>query len=134
MNITRILTIASSAIVVIAVVAGLYLSGSPGEQRLLRLDERRVSDLLQLSYTISNYWDETSRLPAELAALVDGQRLRSVPQDPQSGAAYTYEISDVDTYRLCAEFARASLQRVPSDFWAHPAGSYCFELSVTPDR
>jgi hypothetical protein len=134
MNTTRLLTIVSSATVIIAVVAGLYLSGSPGEQRLLRLDERRVSDLLRLSFTISNYWDETARLPAELAALVDGQRLRSVPKDPQSGAAYTYEIADVDSYRLCAEFARASLETVSGDFWAHPAGPHCFELSTTPDR
>lgn len=133
MNTTRILTVVSSAIVLIAVLAGLYLSGSPGEQRLLRLDERRVSDLLQLSYTINRYWDESTRLPADLAALVDGQRLRSVPKDPQSGTAYTYQITDMDSYRLCAEFARVS-QTVTGDFWEHPAGSHCFELSATPER
>jgi hypothetical protein len=132
MNITRLLRIVSTAIVIIAVLAGLYLSGSPGEQRLLRLDERRVSDLLQLSYTISTYWDESARLPAGLSDLVDGQRLSSVPEDPQSGTVYSYETVDTDSYRLCAEFARGSSQPITGDFWEHPAGPHCFELSTTP--
>jgi hypothetical protein len=134
MNTARLIAIVSSVTVIIAVLAGLYLSGSPAEQRLLRLDERRVSDLLQLSSAISSYEEQSARLPAELAALVDGQRLRCVPKDPASGAAYTYEILDMDSYRLCAEFARASLQAVPEDFWAHPAGLHCFELNENTDR
>jgi hypothetical protein len=133
MKATRIITIVSSATVVVAVLAGLYLSGSPGEQRLLRLDERRVSDMLQLSYDISRYWEQSGRLPPELAALVDGQRLRRLPTDPQTELAYRYEIADMDSYRLCAEFSRPSIQAAPEDFWAHQAGTQCFELNVEPD-
>ncbi|MES2623877.1 MAG: hypothetical protein V4628_01240 [Pseudomonadota bacterium] len=128
------ITVVASVIVAIAVAAGLYVSGSPGEQRLLRLDEKRLSDLLQLSYAISNYWDEAERLPAGLSALVDGQRLRGVPADPESGAMYIYEPGAMDAYRLCAEFARASIQRVPDDFWAHEAGRQCFALEAGPER
>ena len=132
MKMNRLITIASSATVIIAVLAGLYLSGSPGEQRLLRLDERRISDLRQLSNAISSYWERAGRLPQDLAVLVDGQRLRSLPADPLTDIVYAYEITDVDSYRLCAEFSRASLQTMPEDFWAHPAGQRCFELEVGP--
>ena len=134
MKANRLITIASSAVVAVAILAGLYLSGSPAEQRLLRLDERRVSALMQLSYTISNYREESGRLPPELAVLVDGQRLRSLPADPQTGRVYTYEIAGADSYRLCAEFSRASVETVPADFWAHPAGKHCFELNADPER
>src|SRR5687767_3423018 len=132
MKTSRLITIVSSAIVAIAILAGLYLSGSPAEQRLLRLDERRISDLVQLSYTISNYREQSGQLPLELAVLVDGQRLRSLPADPQTGVVYAYEIADTDSYRLCAEFSRPSLQTTPDDFWAHPEGRHCFELMAGP--
>jgi hypothetical protein len=130
MNATRFLAIVSSITVACAVLAGLYLSGSPTEQRLLRLDERRVSDLMQLSFAIRSYQEQSAKLPTELAVLVDGQRLRSVPKDPASSVTYTYEIMGANAYRLCAEFARASLQTESEDFWAHPAGAHCFDLML----
>jgi hypothetical protein len=131
MKTTNIIAIVSSVTVVAAVLAGLYLVGSPGEQRLLRLDERRISDMRELAWSIKGYWEQSRRLPPELAALVDGQRVRSVPVDPQTGLAYTYETVDRDSYRLCAEFSKASLTAATRDFWAHQAGAQCFELDAT---
>lgn len=134
MKANKLITIVASGTVVIAVVAGLYLSGSPGEQRLTRIDERRVGDLRQLSSTISIYWKDSGRLPADLPVLVDGQRLGSLPTDPQTGMVYIYEIVDMNSYRLCAGFSRPSIQKTSEDFWAHPAGMHCFDLGVGPDR
>ena len=134
MTARKFITVMASVTVVIAVLGGLYVSGSPGEQRLLRLDERRIADLVQLSAAISAYWQQSGRLPAALPVLVDGQRLRSLPTDPQTEVVYSYEPADMNTYQLCAEFARVAQQTMSEDFWAHPAGTHCFELEVGPER
>ena len=45
MSVQRVAAIGSAVVVVASVIAGLFVTGSPLEQRLLGLDERRVSDL-----------------------------------------------------------------------------------------
>ena len=71
-------------------VKGLYLSGAPAEQRLLRMDERRIRDLNQLANAVQIYWQQQDELPANLNLLLDGQRLKEMPVDPASGMAYRY--------------------------------------------
>ena len=130
----KLIAIGASIAVATAVLAGLYLSGSPREQRLLKLDDNRINGLLQLSGAIARYWEQTRQLPPDLAILVDGQRLRSLPVDPETGAMYSYEIIDTDLYRLCAEFSNTSLKTASEDFWAHEDGRQCFEVSAGPER
>ena len=116
-----------------AVIAGLYLSGSPGEQRLLRLDEQRVQDLRAISHNIDTYRTARDALPQDLDILVETQRLRRLPVDPVTGARYEYEIVAEDDYRLCAEFDRPSPPSAAiEDFWLHPRGRQCFALSARP--
>ena len=64
MNIHRVAVIGSIAVVVAAVIAGLWLIGSPADQRQQRLDERRVSDLEQLSQAVYRHRNERRALPA----------------------------------------------------------------------
>jgi len=52
MNINKAYARGSTAAVIMVIITGLILSGSPKEQRLVRLDEQRVSDLRNLSYYI----------------------------------------------------------------------------------
>lgn len=140
MNVHRIAAITSSAVVLVLVLAGLYFSGLPQEQRLLRIDERRVNDLIRISMAITDYRQRHGRLPGELADLVDGQRLRSLPADPETGALYGFTASepalqDSHSYELCADFSRASVNSsagttAPNDFWNHGAGRHCFLLDA----
>ncbi len=132
MSITRSAAVFSSIAVVVAILAGLYFSGSPAEQRRLRIDERRVQDLIRISQAITTHWEKNSQLPANLPALVDGQRMRSLPTDPETGASYRFEPGGSHSYRLCAEFSIASKQGTIEDFWNHDAGLQCFELALEP--
>ena len=66
MTVNRITAIVSSAVVIVAIAAGLYLGGSPGEQRMVRMDERRVQDLNQLANAVQIYWQQQDELPANL--------------------------------------------------------------------
>lgn len=133
MTITRFAAISSSIAVIGAVLAGLYFSGSPSEQRRLRIDERRVQDLTRISRAITGHWKKYSRLPTNLLVLADGQRMRSLPTDPETGASYTLESLGTHSYRLCAEFSIASEERSSEDFWAHENGLQCFEFELESD-
>ena len=84
---TRAATVASIAIVGAAIAAGLFVTGSPAEQRLLRLDEQRVTDLRQLSYAANYRWDRQQQLPSSAADLVDGQYLYAPSRRPCFGTA-----------------------------------------------
>ena len=127
----RLAAALAAAVVACAVLAGLYFSGSPGEQRLLRLDERRAQDLWAISNAIEGYWDRTGELPLFLEdVVVGGMRLSEAPLDPATGEPYEYDPIDLAgfAYVLCADFARASEETSRADFWRHEAGRSCFSL------
>lgn len=128
----RLAAAASIVAVVASVIAGFMLSGSPSEQRLRRLDERRLEDLQQLTSAVDTYWRQQRRLPANLDGLADGRWLARVPSDPVSGLPYRYDKASAQAYRLCADFDRAAPQ--PDGFWAHPRGPHCFAFDVARGR
>lgn len=130
MTVNKAFALAGTLAVALVVFGGLYLGGSPSEQRLLRIDERRVDDLRMLSRVIRWRWDKTTRLPQELDELVDGLRLGSVPLDPITRSEYVFEHVSLNTYRLCADFSKSSVKPKPNDFWAHKAGYRCFTFTL----
>ena len=131
MNAGRLAFLAVIAIVAVAVIAGLIVSGSPAEQRRLRADDRRVDDLQRLSGTIRRYYNETESLPPDLGTLVDGWALSGIPLDPETEAEYEYEIVTGNTYRLCADFSRESRTNAPRDFWTHGSGRQCYAFDYS---
>ncbi|MBI4135567.1 hypothetical protein HY477_02430 [Candidatus Uhrbacteria bacterium] len=136
---------------VVAVVAvGLYLAGSPGQERNRRFDEQRVNALQQISSTLQFYFDRTATLPQTLDEL-QGKPDYFLPSllDPKDGAAYEYRVTATGVYELCASFDLPSSatndSRYPkpayepyrsgaqSDFWKHETGRQCFTFeAITP--
>jgi type II secretory pathway pseudopilin PulG len=123
-------------VAIAAVAAGLFVLGSPGEERVRRLDERRVQDLASIAQAIDVYWTRHARLPASIA------ELRQEPvgdvryDDPDTNQAYEYRSLGADRYELCAEFARDSRESDGSaaGFWSHRAGRQCFGREVRQIR
>lgn len=134
MNAGRLAAWSTIASVTAAIVAGLIISGSPLGQREIRFDERRVADLRRLSSAIERYYRDTRRLPASLDALVDGQRLTSLPRDPVTDMAYSYSASGGARYRLCADFSREADAPAAGYFWAHASGRECFDFDYSSLR
>ena len=129
----KLLLTGVAAAVVVAIVAGLYLAGSPAEARLLRLDDRRVTDLRSISWSIAEYQRTRGRLPPTLDSLP--MAIGNAPglHDPASGRPYVYEVTGDSSYRLCAEFTRPT----PSErygsvgaAWRHGPGRFCFALTA----
>lgn len=113
-----------------AVVAGIFVLGSPMEERARRLDERRMQDLAGIARTIDLYWTRRSSLPSSFEELRKETGATVSVTDPATNAVYEYRPLEQQTYELCATFDAESseLDRgVDAGFWSHRAGRQCFQ-------
>ena len=136
-RIHQMFSVALSAVVVVAVVWGFALIGSPGTTRLQRFDQQRLDDLQTIFREIQSLCqdpdikDKLKRpLPAtleELATLARHERINL--SDPETGQRYGYTVKGGTTYELRATF---SLER-DSDvevFWNNPSGEHSFTVDA----
>ena len=130
MSVNRLAAAVVTVLVIAVVAAGLLLGGSPAEQRRLRFGERRVGDLRVIARAVRVHRDRAGELPGALAELADGQNLDRLPVDPATQEDYDYAITGADGFRLCASFARPSVNPPPQEFWVHTAGRHCFEFEL----
>lgn len=129
-----ILTLAT-AVVVVSVVVGIVIIGSPTEGRFRQLDTSRVGDLQGIMRATDLFWSRNERLPDSLEDLAADPRTSVRIVDPGSGDPYGYRVLGADTYELCATFDRESPEvpgpgRAAADFWRHEPGRACFRLEV----
>ena len=131
------------AIVAAAVIASFFIVGSPATERVRRFDERRVSDLQSIQFSIVRFWQQKERLPSSLEELQDDISGFRAPSDPETREPYEYRIAHNLTFELCAIFVLASdesrfslepaSERALSVNWAHKAGRTCFERTIDPE-
>ncbi|KPJ86016.1 hypothetical protein AMJ57_00910 [Parcubacteria bacterium SG8_24] len=134
-----------------AVVAGLYLSGSPSKERERRSDRERVSDLQYLATTIDAHYSRVGVLPENLTDLELGgtEQFTDAVSDPVTGDRYDYRTTGQLSYELCGRFDHPSEKDEEGRYyppeprpvsplgtdvkirdWTHPAGDFCFGLEV----
>ncbi len=129
--------VAGVVIVVVACLGyALFLTGTPGKQRDIRLDRDRVSHLDNISRNIDLYWELNQELPEDLQQMSDPRYFILRIDDPESGGPYEYRVLEGGNYELCAEFATdtAALNDRDRTFsersWDHGAGRTCFSLEA----
>lgn len=141
--------IVASIVVLASIVLGFVLVGSPAQQRKVRFDDQRISDLSTIQYEITNYYQtKNGTLPVNLSDLTNTLSGFTAPVDPSTGAAYEYNAKDGLTFELCATFeAEAVGENNKSAFavpyreyganyygnWTHGVGRTCFERTIDPD-
>ena len=136
----KVFACAVSVFVLVFIIYGIVVTGTPGQQRALQFDQRRVSDIQQISYAIDSYWQNNEKLPASFADLKNQQYsyIQSV-MDPKTQVAYEYRVLGDKSYELCATFETDSSKtaarfktQVPfsEQSWDHTAGRVCFEREV----
>ena len=151
----KLLIMIVSVCVIVTVIAGLYIAGSPRNERLRKLDDQRVQDLQRISYAIDNYANINAKLPMDVAtALTATEGVGGLPQpiDPETKKSYEYRATGGTTYELCATFASSFAQNdgnprpmppisypvgsggkdIGPRFWNHGIGMTCFVLTVPP--
>jgi hypothetical protein len=140
---SRALSLGMSTVVVLVVLAGFVLSGSPFEQRRIRFDEQRVSDLENIQGEVIEYWIAKGALPKTLDDLKSPLTGFTPPVDPKTKEAYSYRPVKKLTFELCARFETTSASAEKNrgtrpaqpnslDFWDHEAGRVCFERTIDP--
>ncbi|MBT9315984.1 hypothetical protein [Leptothoe spongobia] len=112
-----------------AAVAGFWILGTPGQQRLIMSDRQRLEDLSAIANTL--YWKKQDQDDYVLPETLDPEDQR---EDPITQELYRYTKLDDSQYQLCANFATDSsthkIANTNPKNWQHPQGSYCFELDV----
>ncbi len=154
-NYARMVGWGAGAVVLATIVAGFFIMGTPGQVRLYRFDDQKMSDLQNIQYQVVNYWQAKERLPQTLAEMNDPLGGFTAPLDPQTGEEYRYEIVKAPyTFKLCATFNAETQESSPysergmtpaavypgavpdiyTASWKHPAGEHCFERTIDPDK
>lgn len=138
----------AGAFVLLAIVVGFWVMGSPYTQKEKRFDAERVSHLQTIQYQIVSYWQNKEKLPATLNDLNDPIGGFVVPIDPKTGESYEYIAKEPLSFELCATFARetptgAALQEFATpaypykdalnENWQHNAGRVCFDRTIDPE-
>jgi len=147
----RLVGYATGALVIITIVVGFFIIGTPWQARLYRYDEQKVSDLQNIQYQVVYYWQAKQQLPAALADLADPIAGYTAPRDPQTGEPYEYAVNGARTFELCASFNvptrpySVAVRTAPAlpgypekgtenDSWKHDTGRTCFERTIDPER
>jgi len=139
------------AVVIGGMVFGFFVAGTPQSQRLVRIDERKISDLQSIQWQIINYWQKKESLPSGLEDLIDSLGGFNVPVDPETGNGYGYKVVGDFEFELCAVFNVSSEdfgQVLPkkiqvasrmghdigiNEIWAHDIGEKCFSRIIDPE-
>lgn len=124
-----------SAFAIVLVIAGvgggLWILGSPAQERVNRLDSRRINDLQQIERAVNLHWTRQRRLPASLDELSGEAGVRISLRDPVTMEPYAYRPLDEQRFEVCAVFESAAPREGTSaSFWSHGAGRQCFQSTA----
>jgi len=138
----------SAAVVIITIITGFFVAGSPADQRKRRFDEQRINDLSMIQSEVIGYWQRKRALPARLSDLNNDAIGVRIPVDPETGNEYGYVVLEPLKFKLCAEFVTDTISARnhgmtrrtyprqaygPYDQrWEHGTGNACFERVIDP--
>lgn len=152
----KIFSYISIALVLLSLIGGFFIIGSPMRQRDVRFDQRRVSDLQNIQYQVLNRWQIKGEIPKNLDELSDSISGYTAPVDPLTGEKYSYSKINDTSFKLCSNFSLSSKEANGGDYltkngngvyyavdssmpyypneqnwnWNHEKGNSCFERTI----
>lgn len=143
----RLLAWIVSALLLISLIGGFFIIGSPNKQRARRFDEQRVFNLQNIQSQIINFYQQKERLPENLGELENDITGFRIPLDPETNEPYEYSATTELSYELCVTFNTSSSQGITSSVrprpiskfdvnqqsWDHTTGRVCFSRDIDPD-
>lgn len=144
----RVFAIVSSVILLAVFITTFAVIGTPGELRVKRLDDQRVSHLMQIQSEVFNYYSQKEALPPTIEALRSDVTGFIPPTDPDTKQPYEYSVTGATTFRICATFTTESKvndtntrQLTPAfgpygpvtENWAHGIGRVCYDRTIDPE-
>ncbi|MFB6212686.1 MAG: DUF5671 domain-containing protein [Candidatus Magasanikbacteria bacterium] len=138
------ITYGVSFFVLLALIAGFSVSGSPFRQRKIKLDNHRIEDLEKIQERVMIFWRDKKAVPSSLSELKNHFDRLKLPKDPVTKKPYEYEKIGKLSFEICANFSTKSTRRplephppsinpkiVPED-WTHEKGKDCFQRKIKP--
>ena len=91
-----------------AIIVGISfrITGSPGSQKYINLDRKRINDFNSINYSIDSYYRVNGRLPNTLQELENMATLSM--KDPETQNPYTYKTESANSFSLCTTFSTNS--------------------------
>lgn len=131
----------SLVVIIVSIILGFLVLGSPRTQRLLKYDQAKITDLTSITSSIQYFYNNTGKLPDNLKQITENQAMANTytnMKDKQTGDEYVYQKITDTKYKICADFNLESR----SDYgyydnyynWTHPKGDFCFEKTVYFDN
>ncbi len=131
----------SGAIILIAVVWGFSVLGSPRTQRLIKYDEQKVGDLQNIKSGVESFYSQKGLLPGTIDEM-SGSNFYGSAVDAQTQKSYEYTKTTETTYNLCAEFNKATpdptkpntyMRPLGYESFVHKSGHQCFTETINPN-
>ena len=137
-----------SAIILLGIIYGMFIIGSPASQRARMLDEQRINDLSSIqSQIVYTQWQNKGEVPQNLDALKDPISGYILPTDPETKESYEYKMISKNSFELCATFKTVNLldesgakiarpvsypymDGVINENWQHKAERTCFTRTI----
>jgi len=145
-NIPKTFAWVTSIVVVLTIIGGFFIVGSPQKQRQIEFDNQRINHLQMIQSQIVSYWQQKEMVPTSLANLSNDISGFIAPADPENDAPYEYSVLGELSFQLCATFNQVSLNSgiknmgmtIPYQYgvaenWGHDAGRVCFDRAIDPD-
>ena len=132
----RIWAILVGVVILISIILGFSILGSPKTQRLLKQDNQKISDLQNMQWQVINYWQVNGTIP---------ETWPNMMVDSQTGNSYEYKKTGNLDFELCATFNREggsfysdmmrfesypSKTMMKNDDWSHGVREQCFERTI----
>ena len=135
-------------VILISIILGFSILGSPQTQRLIRYDNQKITDLQNIQWQVISYWQMNGTIPTNLKELEKTQQY-ILPTDPQSKTDYEYKKTGEMTFELCSDFSSENMTNqnnmavapvnypvkggiIQNENWNHKAGRQCFERVIDP--
>jgi type II secretory pathway pseudopilin PulG len=125
----RIWMAVAIAVVLVAILLGLRVAGSPVRARAQRLDAARLQAIETIGLFIDQHYTAMGRVPTQLQELNDPTRPALRLADVETGQPYEYRMLSDSTYEICARFSLPS-EAAAAAPWVHGVGRGCFARSA----
>lgn len=104
-----------NVLVVLVIIGGFVIGGTPASQRDRVLDNTRLSDFSTIKYRIEDYYRTNRELPSALSQLIGKLSL----QDPETKENYTYIVISSTSYKLCTKFSTDSERETDEYYYTY---------------
>ena len=152
----KIWAIVVGVIILVSIVLGFSILGSPQSQRLMRYDNQKITDLQNIQQQVISYWQVNGTIPVSLKDLESSEEFTKygmvvIPTDTQLKKDYEYRSTGQMTFELCADFNKEDMNQnqyvvpectgtcyptkvsvIQNNNWNHKAGRQCFSRVIDP--